>query len=100
MADDPEALEREIERTREELALAIDELADRLNPKNAARRGVDRVKTEAGQFTSAVGELVRLGRPAGEDEPAAGPDRKVVVAVGVGVAVTVTALLLWRRSHR
>ncbi|MFC6931390.1 DUF3618 domain-containing protein [Actinomadura yumaensis] len=40
MADmrDPEALEREIERTRMELARTIDELADRVNPRNVAQR--------------------------------------------------------------
>lgn len=91
MADDPEELEREIARTRAELALTIDELADRLNPKHAAQRGADRVK-------SAAGALVRTGGSAeGEPDPAV---RKAAIAVGVGVVVTVTALVLWRRSRR
>ncbi|MGH3390125.1 MAG: DUF3618 domain-containing protein, partial [Actinomadura sp.] len=41
-ARDPETLEREIERTRAELARTIDALADRVNPKHAVRRSVGR----------------------------------------------------------
>ncbi len=52
MADrfsDPEELERYIERTRKDLARNVDEIADRVNPKNVANRGVERLKEEAGQ---------------------------------------------------
>lgn len=100
MADrgrDPEALEREIERTREELARAIDALADRVNPRNVAHRGVARLKEEAGQVAAAVGAIV--APPDSEDGEPGQIDRRVVVA-GVGVAVAVTALVLWRRGKR
>lgn len=102
-ARDPAALEREIERTRHELARTVDELADRVNPKNVAQRGADRLKDEAGQVAKAVGALVR---PAGDsdakdDEEGAGRqlDKRLVLA-GVGAAVTVTALVLWRRRRK
>jgi hypothetical protein len=39
---DPDALVKEIERTRQNLARTIDELADRLSPASAARRGLAR----------------------------------------------------------
>ncbi|HEV7933492.1 MAG TPA: DUF3618 domain-containing protein [Actinomadura sp.] len=95
-ARDPEALEREIERTREELARTVDALADRLNPKKAARRGITRVKEEAGQVAAAVGAI------AGPKEPGLpnGDRRTAAILVGAGVAVSVTAVLLWRRKHR
>ena len=43
-ARDPQALEREIERTRAELARPVDALVDRVNPKTAARRSVMMLK--------------------------------------------------------
>lgn len=95
-ARDPEALEREIERTRLELARTIDELADRVNPKNVAHRGAERLKEEAGHVVQAVSAIVR---PDGEDEAGGQLDRRVLLA-GVGAAVTVTALVLWRRRRR
>ncbi|TDD65986.1 DUF3618 domain-containing protein [Actinomadura rubrisoli] len=95
-ARDPEALEREIERTRLELARTIDELADRVNPRNVAHRSAERLKEEAGQVVQVVTAIVR---PDGEDEEGGGLDRRVVMA-GVGVAVTVTALVLWRRRRK
>jgi hypothetical protein len=40
----PDTIEREMEETRERLAETIDELIDRTNPKNVARREADAVK--------------------------------------------------------
>ncbi|WP_067452887.1 DUF3618 domain-containing protein [Actinomadura macra] len=97
-ARDPEALEREIERTRLELARTIDELADRVNPRNVAHRGAERLKEEAAQVVQAARSIVRSD---GEDDDG-GPgqlDKRLVLA-GVGAAVTVTALVLWRRRRR
>lgn len=99
MADrssDPEELERHIERARLELARTVDELADRVSPRNVAHRGVERVKEEAGEVAKAFGALVR---PAGDDEDGQGVDKRVLLA-GVGAAVTVAALVLWRRRRR
>ncbi|MEV4676138.1 MULTISPECIES: DUF3618 domain-containing protein [Actinomadura] len=95
---DPEEVERYIERTRRELARNVDELADRVNPRNVAHRGVERLKQEADNVARAVGALVR---PAGDDDDAEGGgiDKRVLLA-GVGAAVTVTALVLWRRRRR
>ncbi|WP_433227425.1 DUF3618 domain-containing protein [Actinomadura formosensis] len=101
MADrsrDPEALEREIEQARQELARTIDELADRVNPKNVAHRGIERLKEEADHVAKAVGTMVR---PSGADEEGQGGgiDRRLLL-VSAGAAVTVTALILWRRKRR
>ncbi|MFD0688360.1 DUF3618 domain-containing protein [Actinomadura fibrosa] len=95
-ARDPEALEREIERTRLELARTIDELADRVNPRNVAHRGADRLKEEAEQVARTVRAMV-LPEEGKDGEPGQ-VDRRVVV--GVGVAVTVTVLVLWRRRRK
>ncbi|ACY99389.1 MULTISPECIES: DUF3618 domain-containing protein [Thermomonospora] len=96
-APDPEALEKEIERTREELARTIDEIVDRVNPRNVAQRGVTRLKEETGQVIAAVGALVA---PPGETDGEAGPVDRRVIAVGVGAVVVVTAFMLWRRGRR
>lgn len=96
-ARDPEALEREIERTRLELARNIDELAERVNPRNVAHRGAERLKEEAGQVVKTVQSMVALTE-SGDGEPGA-IDRRVVLA-GVGVAAGLTVLLLWRRKRR
>ncbi|SEF89792.1 Protein of unknown function [Thermomonospora echinospora] len=96
-APDPEALEKEIERTREELARTIDALADRVNPRNVAQRGVARLKQEAGQVASTVGAMVAPAH--GEDGEPGQVDRRVV-AVGVGAVVFVTVFVLWRRGRR
>ena len=43
---DPDALLKEIERTRESLACTVDELADRVSPANVAHRALDRVREQ------------------------------------------------------
>jgi hypothetical protein len=98
-ARDPETLEREIERTREELARTIDALADRINPKNAVRRGVSRFKDEVGHVAAAVGSVVA---PAESEERKAGAGglRNAAIVVGAGLAVSATAVVLWRRRQR
>jgi hypothetical protein len=96
-AHDPEALEREIERTRQELARTIDALADRVSPRNVAQRSAERFKEEAGQVAKVARAM--LTPPDDEDGRPGRIDRKAVL-VGVGVAVTVTALVLWRRKRR
>jgi hypothetical protein len=112
MADrsrDPEALERRIERTRLELAQTIDELADRVNPRNVAQRGAERLKDEAGQVAKAVNAMISPvfdgsgGGDKDDDDPepgaGGGVDPRLVLA-GVGAAVVVTALVVWRRRRR
>ncbi|MBW8483824.1 DUF3618 domain-containing protein [Actinomadura parmotrematis] len=99
MADrsrDPEALEREIVRAREDLARTIDELADRVNPRNVAHRGAARLREEADQVVRTVKATVA---PPGEDGEPGRVDQRVIVA-GAVAAVTLTAIVLWRRRRR
>src|SRR4051812_26773566 len=44
MSRDPNAIEREIEETRAELARTVDLIAERLSPKRAASRGATKVR--------------------------------------------------------
>ncbi|MFG2001977.1 DUF3618 domain-containing protein [Spirillospora sp. NPDC048911] len=99
MADrrDPEALEREIERTRLELARTIDELADRVSPRNVAERGKARLREEAELVVQTARSFVYVEEPK-DGEP--GQINPKAVAIGVGVAVTLTALVLLRRRKR
>ena len=43
---DPDALVTEIERTREDLARTVDQLADRVSPANVANRALDRAREQ------------------------------------------------------
>lgn len=74
---DPNALVTEIERTRENLARTIDQLADRVSPANVARRALDRVRDE-------------LERPAA----------RMAGAAVATLAVAGVAIYLIRRRHR
>jgi hypothetical protein len=68
---DPDALVKEIERTRENLARTIDTIAERVSPANVARRGLARVLDQvsrpevqiaAGATVVAIAGLVILAR--------------------------------------
>lgn len=97
-ARDPQALEREIEHTRAELARTIDALVDRVNPKSAARRSVMLLKEEAGQLTAAVGTLV--GNGDGGEERARARGGAVLIGTGVALAATAVMVMAWRRRRR
>lgn len=114
MADtDPAALEREIERTRAELARTVDAIADRVSPKRMAARGVARAKASAEQFVASVGDLVlgdgRRGDERGDEEAgpegaaaerrAAGP-APLLIGVGAVLVVGAAVVLLRRRCRR
>jgi hypothetical protein len=71
-----DALVREIERTRENLAQTIDALTDRVSPGNVARRAAGRARE---QLTSPGGRLI---------------GGAAVAAAALGVAV-----VLWRRRR-
>ena len=73
----PDTLVSEIDRTREQLARTIDEISDRLRPKNIARRGVARVRERASQV-----------------DPLIGTAAAAVVVTGVA------AFFLWRLRRR
>jgi Protein of unknown function (DUF3618) len=53
-----ELLEREIERSRADLARAIDGIADRVSPSRAARRGVRRLRESVASFTATVDDAL------------------------------------------
>ena len=74
---DPDALVKEIERTRESLARTVDQLADRVSPANVANRALDRVREQ-------------LQRP---EVRLAGGALAAVAVLGVGA-------YLLRRRHR
>jgi len=76
-ASKPEDLEAQIEQTRLQLAATIDEIADRVHPKNIARRSIDRARTV---MVDEYGELR--------------PDRVAIVA---GVAVALVGLVVLKR---
>jgi|SRR3569833_3008597 uncharacterized protein DUF3618 len=97
MADktrDPAVIEREIERTREELARSVDLLAERLSPKRVAQRGAARAREEAGHVATDIGALVRR-EPAERLSPLTGP---VLIGTGLLVAGVAVRLLLRRRN--
>jgi hypothetical protein len=70
---DPDALVKEIERTRENLARTIDTLTERVSPANLAKRAMSKVRYQA--------------------------SRPEVQAGVAAVTVVTLALLVWRR-HR
>jgi hypothetical protein len=95
-ARDPEALEREIERTRDDLARSIDLLADRLSPKRAAERGFAKARVEAGQIADDVGAFISREPREGRSSAFTGP-----VLIGAGLVVTaIAAGMLLRRRKR
>lgn len=58
MSRDPDAIQREIERARADLASTLDQLADRYSPKAVAARGketaVEKAKSPAGLAVGGV----------------------------------------------
>lgn len=102
VARDPDAIQREIERTRAELADTIDALADRLSPKRAAVRGTQAVKT---QMSSVLNRS--NGQPGGgpvlaqtgqSDERRLRADR--VALLVAAVAAVAGGLVFWRTRRR
>jgi Protein of unknown function (DUF3618) len=73
---DPDALIKEIERTRENLARTIDALTERVSPGNVARRGLARVREQASR-----------------------PEVQLVGGTVALVTVAVIAYAVWRRRR-
>jgi hypothetical protein len=95
-ARDPEAIEREIERTREDLARSIDLLADRLSPRRAAERGIAKARVEAGHIAGDVNAFISGEPREGRRSALTGP-----VLIGAGLAITaIAAGMLLRRRKR
>ncbi|WP_405145331.1 DUF3618 domain-containing protein [Sphaerisporangium sp. NBC_01403] len=113
MADtDPEALEKDIERTRAELAVTVDAIVDRVSPKRVAGRGVAKAKANAEQLVTAARDMAfGVAYPAKYAEPGAYgeedgwhddfPPRSLApILIGVGAVVVVgAAIALWRRRR-
>lgn len=55
---DPDAIAREIEQTRTELADTIEAIADRVSPKRVAARGARAVTTPTGRLVAIAGAVV------------------------------------------
>jgi hypothetical protein len=96
-ARDPQTLEREIERTRAELARTVDALVDRVHPKTVARRGVALLQEEAAQVTAVVGTVVGLGKP--DDDSARDRGAALLIGAGVALAATAVVVMVWRRKR-
>lgn len=115
-AHDPEGLERQIEETRAELARTIDSIADRVAPKNVARRGAAMVKEQAEHVvetvTGAVSGVVRGNSQRVEPESGIADDvvstdyrrlpisRGVLIGGAVGVAALTAFIVIRRRRRR
>jgi hypothetical protein len=56
VGEDPERIEREIERTRAKLGEDLDALEDKINPKKVAHRSVDRAKEKVAPLAASAKE--------------------------------------------
>ncbi|MFC3999653.1 DUF3618 domain-containing protein [Nocardiopsis sediminis] len=121
---DPATVQAEIERAQRALARAVDEIADRTNPRNAARRGFDRVRDVGGFLADEAWSLVTSGGAVREEshvvEPPEGSVRlkgddevvstyrartrvspeAVILGAGIGLVVTVGVIALVRRRAK
>lgn len=73
---DSDALVKEIERTREDLARTIDALTERISPASVARRTLSRVREQASRPEAQLGAGAAL------------------------ITVAAVAYLLWRRGRK
>ena len=112
---DPDGLERQIEATRAELAETIDAIADRVAPKNVARRSAAKVKEQAehvvetltGTLSGVVrGDSRRVDPESGIADDIVSTDYRRLpmsrgVLIGGAVAVAaLTAFVVIRRRRR
>lgn len=91
-SNDPASIEADIARTRAQLQDAVDELSDRLNPKNVAAELTDDVKLAVADLKRRVTGDVR---PPGEPEP--GKAAWVVLGTGAAIVLAVVGKLVRRR---
>ena len=97
MARDPDAIAREIEATRAELAVAIDAIADKVSPKRAAARGAARLKAGVEDVRQRVsgpddGSTYQVHRALRTD--------RVAVVAGAVTVVAVIVVVVRRRRRR
>jgi hypothetical protein len=55
---DPDAIAKEIEQTRAELAAAVDAIAQRVSPKRVASRGAAALQSPTGRMAGAAGVIL------------------------------------------
>ncbi len=82
---DPDDIQREIDRTRTELASTIDTIADRVNPKRVADRGKQAVRSKLPGQRSGLASSSGFG-PTRSLPEAPGPTRAAAHAVEGGLA--------------
>jgi len=70
----PEVLVREIEATREDLAVTLDAIADRVSPKRVAKRGTEQAKVAAARAKDIVTEKAGKAREALADRAGTAKD--------------------------
>ena len=106
MADtDPAALEREIERTRANLARTVDAIAERVSPKRVAERGVAKFRSNAEHLVASVSDRVtgNSHRPAEgaarEGEPPPTDLAPLIMGAGAVIAMSAVVVLLRRRER-
>lgn len=91
-----EELLRSIERTREELALTVDTIAGRLQPKAAAKRGVTKVKSRLNSMVDGARSKVSRdaepsSKPSSEPSSEASSEASSEPSSGGGTSPTETA---------
>lgn len=119
-ARNPDALHEEIKRTRDELARTIDTIADRVSPKNVARRSGDQLKANAASVRKKLPQgrgtddfhtqlALRGSDSSNPGERAGGSmqataevvrSNRTIALAGVGVAVLAVIVVTWRRVRR
>lgn len=85
----PQQIEADIARTRQELRVAVDELSERLNPRSMAQDAVEEAKLAAQDIKRRVTGDVR---PADEPEPSR--TGWIVLGTGAAVALMVVSKVL------
>jgi len=104
----PDAIQREIEQTRAELADTIDAIADRISPKRAASRGAQAVKHQVSSVfngsSNGHAPASVLDAPSSASGPADSAKRREAVreiaGSGGGAAYTGTSSYTVKRSLR
>jgi Protein of unknown function (DUF3618) len=94
VATDPEELLRSIERTREELALTVDTIASRLDPKKVARRSVGKARAGFDAATGIARRKLDTVAPAVRRAP------KPVAGGGLAALLALAAVIAARRRRR
>ena len=88
MGEDPERIEREIERTRAKLGEDLDALEDKINPKKVAHRKVDQAKEKVAEVKEKV--VGKVTEAKDKVAGAAGDAKEKVTGGGDSGAVPVT----------